>query len=51
MGKIYYRTGMAMKELGEDESQARRLLKVAGVYLPRDENVKKAIQESALKLG
>lgn len=50
MGKIYYRTALAMKELG-DESEARRLLRVAAVYLPRDEHVKKAMASVALKLG
>jgi len=50
MGKIYYRTALAKKELGE-RGEARQLLKVAAVYLPRDEMVQKAIGECALRLG
>ncbi|KXT13520.1 hypothetical protein AC579_4172 [Pseudocercospora musae] len=50
MGKIYYRTAVAHKELG-DESEARRLLRVAAIYLPRDENVKKEMAATALRLG
>lgn len=50
MGKIYYRTALAFKELG-DKVQARKLLKVANVYLPRDESVKKEIVACALRLG
>jgi hypothetical protein len=50
MGKIYYRTAVAFKELGE-KSEARKLLRVAAVYLPRDESVKKEIAECALRLG
>ena len=49
VGKIYYRTAVAFKNLG-DKSMARRLLRVAEVYLPNDEIVKKEIQDCALKL-
>ena len=50
MGKIYYRTALAFKEMG-DKSQARKLLMVAEVYLPRDEKVKEEIAACALRLG
>ena len=50
MGKIYYRTALAFKELG-DKTQARKLLRVASVYLPRDESVKRELAACALKLG
>ncbi|KJY02573.1 hypothetical protein TI39_contig41g00007 [Zymoseptoria brevis] len=50
MGKIYYRVALALKELG-DVSEARRLLKVARIYLPRDENVMREVAATALKLG
>ncbi len=50
VGKIYYRTGVAFRELG-DRTQARRLLRVANVYLPRDENVKRELAQCALRLG
>ena len=50
MGKIYYRTALGFKELG-DKSQARKLLRVASIYLPRDESVKKEMAACALTLG
>ncbi|KAF2214002.1 hypothetical protein CERZMDRAFT_38720 [Cercospora zeae-maydis SCOH1-5] len=50
MGKIYYRTAIAYKELG-DEHEARRLLRVARVYLPDDEAVKREVAATALSLG
>ena len=50
MGKIYYRTAVAYKEMGERE-QARKLLRVAAIYLPRDESVKKALSGTNLQLG
>ncbi|KAK3722252.1 hypothetical protein LTR37_002685 [Vermiconidia calcicola] len=50
MGKIYYRTALACKEL-DDKPQARKLLRVASIYLPRDENVKKEIAACALRIG
>ena len=50
MGKIYYRTAYAFKKL-DDISQARKLLRVASIYLPRDESVRKELQACALKLG
>ena len=50
VGKIYYRTGVAFKALG-DESEARRLLKVAARYLPHDEIVRKELASVALRLG
>ena len=39
MGKIYYRTAMAYKALG-DKDEARRLLKFAAKYLPTDKIVR-----------
>ncbi|RYP51199.1 hypothetical protein DL769_010849 [Monosporascus sp. CRB-8-3] len=50
MGKIYYRTAVAYRELG-DKARARRLLRVAAVYLPHDENVKRELAACALRLG
>lgn len=48
MGMIYFRTAVAYKELG-DENEARQLLRVARLYLPRDENVKREVAATALK--
>jgi tetratricopeptide (TPR) repeat protein len=50
VGKIYYRTGFAYKQLG-DESEARRLLRVAAEYLPNDKNVRRELASVALRLG
>lgn len=50
VGKIYYRTGVAFKEL-DDKARARKLLRVAAVYLPRDEHVKRELAACALRLG
>lgn len=50
VGKIYYRTALAFDALG-DRSEARRLLRVAQVYLPHDQTVKKSLASLALKLG
>jgi len=50
VGKIYYRTAVAYKELG-DRDQARRLLRVAQVYLPSDATVKKDLASVAIKIG
>nr|POE59013.1 hypothetical protein CFP56_24283 [Quercus suber] len=50
MGKVYYRTAIAKKELG-DRSEARKLLRVAAIYLPRDELIRKEIAALALPLG
>ena len=50
MGQIYYRTALAKKAM-DDKSGARRLLRVAAIYLPRDENVRKEIAACALRLG
>ena len=50
VGKIYYRTGVAWKALG-DESEARKLLRVATKYLPNDEIVRKELASVALRLG
>lgn len=50
MGKIYYRTAVACREL-DDKSEARKLLRVAQIYLPHDENIEKEIAAVALKLG
>lgn len=49
MGKIYYRTGLAYQQLG-DNSSARKLFAVAREYLPQDESVKKAVAAVALPL-
>ncbi|KXL50227.1 hypothetical protein M433DRAFT_151383 [Acidomyces richmondensis BFW] len=50
MGKIYYRTAVAKKMLDEKD-EARKLLRVALVYLPADELVKKELAACALRLG
>jgi tetratricopeptide (TPR) repeat protein len=50
MGKIYYRTAVAFKEM-DDKYEARRLLKVAVLYLPNDARVREMIRECALRLG
>lgn len=50
MGKIYYRTALASKALDE-MSSARKLLKVAQVYLPHDKNIANEIGACALRLG
>lgn len=50
MGKIYYRTAVAKKMLNEKD-EARKLLRVAIVYLPADELVKKELAACALQLG
>ncbi|KAI0869055.1 hypothetical protein GGS24DRAFT_480047 [Hypoxylon argillaceum] len=50
VGKIYYRTARAFEELG-DRSEARRLLRVAQVYLPNDQIVKKSLAALSLKIG
>jgi len=50
MGKIYFRTAMAYKGL-DDKSEARKLLKVAQIYLPRDRRVQEEIAACALRLG
>ncbi|KAK8117582.1 uncharacterized protein PG998_005863 [Apiospora kogelbergensis] len=50
LGRIYYRTALAYKELG-DKVAARRLLRVAAVYMPNDPNVRKEIAACALRLG
>ena len=50
MGKIYYRTALAEKAL-DNKSEARKLLKVARIYLPADQNVQKEIAACALRLG
>ncbi|EPS45700.1 hypothetical protein H072_313 [Dactylellina haptotyla CBS 200.50] len=50
MGKIYYRTGMAYKAIDE-KSDARKLLKVAAVYLPNDKTVKQDLASVALRLS
>ncbi|KAL9062823.1 MAG: hypothetical protein Q9157_008603 [Trypethelium eluteriae] len=49
VGKIYYRTGIAARELGEKE-EARRLLRVAEKYLPNDKQVKKDLATVALRI-
>ncbi|KAI0483140.1 hypothetical protein GGR56DRAFT_227530 [Xylariaceae sp. FL0804] len=50
VGKIYHRTAVAYKELG-DKDQARRLLRVAHEYLPHDRTVQKELAACALRLG
>jgi hypothetical protein len=50
MGKIYYRCAVAWKMLDE-KSEARRLLRVAKIYLPNDKNVDREIAATALRLG
>ncbi|KAI7338101.1 hypothetical protein KC315_g1923 [Hortaea werneckii] len=50
MGKIYYRTALAKKAM-DDKTSARKLLRVAAIYLPRDENVKQELAACALRLG
>ncbi|KAK4986844.1 hypothetical protein LTR50_005055 [Elasticomyces elasticus] len=50
MGKIYYWTALACKKL-YNKTEARRLLRVAQIYLPNDESVKKEIAACALKLN
>lgn len=50
MGKIYYRTALAWKEL-DDKSEARKLLRVAVVYLPNDQIVRRELAACALRLG
>lgn len=50
MGKIYYRTALAYKEL-DDKYEARKLLKVAVLYLPNDPRVKELHAECALRLA
>lgn len=49
MGKIYYRTAVACKEMG-DESEARKLLRVARIYLPNDKSVQKEVAATALRI-
>ncbi|KAK6537427.1 hypothetical protein TWF694_011614 [Orbilia ellipsospora] len=50
MGKIYYRTGMAYKAM-DNKSEARKLLKVAAIYLPNDKTVKQDLASVSLRLG
>lgn len=50
VGKIYYRTARAFQELG-DRDEARRLVRVAQVYLPGDKTVRDTLASLALKLG
>lgn len=50
MGKIYYRTALAFKER-DDKDTARKLLRVAKVYLPRDAVVSRELAACALRIG
>lgn len=50
MGKIYYRTALAYKEM-DDKYEARQLLKVAVLYLPNEQRVRELVRECALRLG
>ncbi|KAH9894507.1 hypothetical protein F4778DRAFT_277906 [Xylariomycetidae sp. FL2044] len=50
MGKIYYRTALAYKNL-DDKAKARKLLRVASIYLPGDASIQKEIAACALRLG
>ncbi|KAF2433634.1 hypothetical protein EJ08DRAFT_607426 [Tothia fuscella] len=49
VGKIYYRTGLAAKRLGDD-SEARRLLRVAQAYRPNDPFVDRELRSVALMI-
>lgn len=44
VGLLYFRTAKALRLLGE-KTEARKLIKVAVAYLPRDEEVRKEYQE------
>ncbi|KAG9750510.1 hypothetical protein KCU73_g6552, partial [Aureobasidium melanogenum] len=50
MGKIYYRTALAFKNM-DDKYEARHLLKVAVLFLPNEQKVRELIRECALRLG
>ena len=50
MGKIYYRTALAYKELGEN-IEARKLLQVARIYLPNDKSVKAEAEALIPRIG
>ncbi|KAI0206249.1 hypothetical protein F4808DRAFT_111993 [Astrocystis sublimbata] len=50
VGKIYFRTARGYEELG-DRSEARRLLRVAQIYLPNDQVVQQRLAGLALRLG
>ncbi|KAF3904862.1 hypothetical protein ABW20_dc0106347 [Dactylellina cionopaga] len=50
LGKIYFRTAMAYKE-SDDKLEARKLLKVAALYLPHDKTVRQELAAVALRLG
>ncbi|KAK3110810.1 hypothetical protein LTR53_014524, partial [Teratosphaeriaceae sp. CCFEE 6253] len=50
MGKIYFRTAVALKALDE-KADARRLLRVAVLYLPDDPLVAAELASVALRLG
>jgi len=50
IGKIYYRTGVAAKNM-DNAGEARRLLRVAVAYLPHDQAVQAEHASMALKLG
>ena len=50
MGKIYYRTGMACKELNK-APEARDLFRVAVVHLPNDPLVRKELDATTLPIG
>ena len=50
MGKVYYRTGVASKALGNKE-RARSLMKVAIKYLPSDQVVQRDLASLAPRLG
>lgn len=50
IGKIYYRTALAKKDL-KDRAGARELIQVAAKYLPHDRIVREEMGNLALKLG
>lgn len=50
IGEIYYRTGVAQKALGKRD-EARKLLKMAAVYLPHEETVKRELASVSLQIG
>ena len=50
MGKIYYRTALAYKAMG-DKAEARKLLRVSHIYLPNDPKVQEELASCALRIG
>ncbi|KAL9113511.1 MAG: hypothetical protein Q9227_002248 [Pyrenula ochraceoflavens] len=50
LGKIYYRTGLAARELGVEKEVVRGLMRVAQGYLPGNEKVRKEVVALAPKI-